>query len=98
MRNPLLASFFITLWASMYLPFTKSFSGFDGFCDENGKTITEMPGMDWKCVFKGEGDTTKVAIEVTFASEADMEKIVEMGFKEGFAAAHANLDELLAKQ
>jgi uncharacterized protein YndB with AHSA1/START domain len=76
----------------------KSFSGFDGFCDENGVANTELPGMDWKCVFKGEGDTTKVAIEVTFASEADLEKIVEMGFKEGLAAAHTNLDELLAKQ
>jgi len=29
-------------------------------------------------------------------TEADLEKIIEMGFKEGFAAAHNNLDELLA--
>jgi hypothetical protein len=27
-----------------------------------------------------------------------MEKIIEMGFKEGFTAAHSNLDELLEKQ
>ena len=60
--------------------------------------LTDPPGMDWKCVFKPEGKTTKVEIEVTFATEDDLKKIVEMGFKEGFAAAHTNLDELLAKQ
>lgn len=54
--------------------------------------------MDWKVVFNAVGDTTKVDVEVTFASEEDLNKIVEMGFKEGFAAAHANLDELLAKK
>ena len=52
--------------------------------------------MDWKCVFTGSGDTTKVTVEVSFDSEADMEKIIEMGFREGFASAHTNLDELLA--
>jgi uncharacterized protein YndB with AHSA1/START domain len=76
----------------------ESFTGFDGFCHENGETNTDLPGMDWKCVFNAVGNTTKVEVEVTFASEADLEKIVEMGFKEGFAAAHANLDELLARK
>ena len=54
--------------------------------------------MDWKCVFKAEGNNTKVEVEVTFATEDDLNKTVEMGFKEGFAAAHNNLDELLASQ
>jgi uncharacterized protein YndB with AHSA1/START domain len=76
----------------------KSFSGFDGFCNEHGETNTEMPGMDWNVVFTAVGNTTKVDVDVTFASEEDLNKIVEMGFKEGFAAAHANLDELLAKK
>jgi len=76
----------------------QSFSGFDGFCDEHGETNTELPGMGWKCVFTAVDATTRVEVEVTFASEEDLNKIVEMGFKEGFAAAHANLDELLAKK
>ena len=76
----------------------KSFSGLDGFCDENGQTNTDLPGMDWNVAFNAEGDITRVAVEITFASEADLEKIVEMGFKEGFAMAHTNLDELLAKK
>lgn len=52
--------------------------------------------MNWKSVFSASATGTKVEVEVTFDSEADMEKIIEMGFKEGFAAAHGNLDELLA--
>ena len=74
-----------------------SFSGYDCFADDKGGTLTDPPGMDGKCVFKAEGNTTKVEVEVTFASEDDLKKIVEMGFKEGFAMAHTNLDELLAQ-
>jgi uncharacterized protein YndB with AHSA1/START domain len=75
----------------------KSFSGIDAFCDENENTNTEFPSMDWKVSFSKLDGRTKVDVEITFASEGDMDKIVEMGFKEGFAAAHTNLDELLAK-
>jgi uncharacterized protein YndB with AHSA1/START domain len=75
-----------------------SFTGYDCFADEKGERLTDPPGMDWKCVFKAAGNTTKVEVEVTFATEDDLKKIVEMGFKEGFAMAHTNLDELLAKQ
>ena len=38
----------------------------------------------------------KVVIEILYKSEADMKTIIEMGFKEGVAMAHDNLDELLA--
>ena len=75
----------------------KQFEGEDAFCDENGTPNNMAPGMHWKCMFSPAGSGTKVTVEITFASEADMEKIIEMGFKEGFTAAHGNLDELLAK-
>ena len=74
----------------------KSYTGLDAFCDENGNINTEFPRMHWQVVFTSSGGGTKVEVEITFASEADLEKIIEMGFKEGFAAAHTNLDELLA--
>jgi uncharacterized protein YndB with AHSA1/START domain len=74
----------------------KSFSGIDAFCDENGNIIQEMPSMDWEVAFHPASDGTKVTIDITFKSMEDMQKIIEMGFKEGFAAAHQNLDELLA--
>ena len=75
----------------------KSYKGQDAFCDENGNINTEFPRMQWYVVFNSAGNATKVEVEITFATEADMETIIEMGFKEGFAAAHGNLDELLAK-
>jgi uncharacterized protein YndB with AHSA1/START domain len=74
----------------------KSYTGLDAFCDENGKINTEFARMHWKVVFNKSANGTKVEVEIKFDSEADMEKIIEMGFKEGFAAAHTNLDELLA--
>lgn len=74
----------------------KSYSAKDAFADEKGNVDTKMPGMNWDIAFSPSGDTTKVNIEITFKSEDDFNKIVEMGFEEGFAAAHKNLDELLA--
>ncbi len=74
----------------------KSFSGYDGFCDEKGNINNEFPQMFWDCQFTSTSSGTKVEVDITFDSEADLQKIVEMGFKEGFAMAHNNLDEVLA--
>lgn len=76
----------------------KSFTGVDAFSDEKGEMLKEMPSMQWTVKFKPAGDATRVEIEITFGSLEDMEKIIEMGFKEGFAAGHNQLDELLRKQ
>jgi len=74
----------------------KLFTGDDVFCDEKGNISTELPTMHWEVRFNPIAYGTRVEIEINLDSEADMEKIVEMGFKEGFAAAHNNLDELLS--
>ena len=76
----------------------KSFHAEDMFCDEEGKRNSSLPSMEWKNEFFPDGSKTKVVIEITFTSQADLETIVQMGFEEGFAAGLANLDELLAKQ
>jgi uncharacterized protein YndB with AHSA1/START domain len=76
----------------------KQYKGRDAFCDENGNIMSEPPGMGWEVDFSAKGTATVVTTIITFASEEDMNKIVEMGFKEGFTAAHGNLDELLAKK
>ena len=75
----------------------KSFAGIDAFTDEKGNLSNEFPTMDWTVNFSKANAGTKVEVEITFASLEDMDKIIETGFKEGFAAAHNNLDELLAK-
>jgi uncharacterized protein YndB with AHSA1/START domain len=75
----------------------KSFSARDSFCDENGNITHDIPGMDWKNIFSSTDTGTRVEVEITFDSEVDMEKIIEMGFEESFTMAHGNLDELLKK-
>ena len=76
----------------------ESFTGFDAFCDEDGNINKDFPTMHWHCEFKETANGTNVNVDITFSSEADMQKIVDMGFEEGFTAAHGNLDELLQKQ
>ena len=72
-----------------------SYKATDAFCDENGTIDNTMPGSDWKNTFTEQGDKTVVHIEITHKSLEDLEKIIEMGFKEGFTMGLENLDELL---
>ena len=74
----------------------KSYTYIDAFCDENGVVTDGFPGMDWNVNFVQEQSGTKVIIDISFKSVADIEKIVEMGFKDGFIAAMSNLDEIFA--
>lgn len=73
----------------------KSFTGLDAFCDENGSVNQDMPRTIWTNVFSVTGDKTLVTITAKYDSLADLEKIIELGFKEGFTMALGNLDELL---
>jgi uncharacterized protein YndB with AHSA1/START domain len=76
----------------------KGYTSEDSFCDENGVKNEEMPSMHWNTQFASTGSGTTVTVLITFSSEEAMDKLVEMGFKEGFAMAHSNLDELLQNQ
>ena len=76
----------------------KSFEGTDAFCDEQGTVDTSMPGMHWQVEFVEQANITKVTVIISFSSEEDMKRIVEMGFEVGFTAALGNLDELLAQE
>jgi uncharacterized protein YndB with AHSA1/START domain len=60
--------------------------------DEN----PELPGSDWDLDFSEENGTTKVSISIYNESLARMEKMIEMGFKEGFTMTLKSLEELLA--
>ncbi|WP_276501900.1 SRPBCC family protein [Terrimonas pollutisoli] len=74
-----------------------SFLAVDNFCDESGKVDANFPSMYWTNVFSKTADGTTVKVEISFDTEAGLEKILELGFEEGFTAALGNLDELLAK-
>ncbi len=73
----------------------KSFTATDAFCDESGVDHADLPHMHWKNEFIETESGTKVVTEITFPSEEELQKTLEMGFEEGFTAAHSNLDELL---
>ncbi len=72
-----------------------SFSGIDGFCDEQGTPIEAMPRMKWENNFSAQDGGTLVRIHIRFNSEEDLEKITAMGFREGFTMGLEQLDELL---
>ena len=76
----------------------KSFEASDFFCDENGIRNTDMPTMHWKNEFHPTKTGTKVIVDISFTSEADIQKIIEMGFEAGFTAALNNLDQYLEAQ
>jgi uncharacterized protein YndB with AHSA1/START domain len=73
----------------------KTFWGDDAFCDADAKPDPNFPVMHWKTDFIGEGDTTMVEVTLGFDNIEGMNTIVEMGFEQGFTAAHGNLDQLL---
>lgn len=75
----------------------KSFSSTSVFCDEHGNEDSNMPAMYWLVEFEPTATGTKIEVELTFDKEADMEKIIEMGFEGGFTMGLGNLDELLAE-
>lgn len=75
----------------------KSYSALDAFCDENGNVNKAFPRSFWTNIFSENADTTTVNITIEFDDLADLEKIIEMGFKEGFTMGLGNLDELLTE-
>ena len=60
--------------------------------DEN----PDLPGSDWDFNFSEQNGTTKVSITIYNESLARLEKMIEMGFKEGIMAQLQNLEDLLA--
>jgi uncharacterized protein YndB with AHSA1/START domain len=56
----------------------------------------ELPGSDWDYHFSEQNGITTVRITIYNDSLARMEKMIEMGFVEGFKMSIKNLEELLA--
>ncbi len=71
----------------------KSFSGLDAFCDENGNVGEAFPNSLWNNSFIEKNGVTIVNIIIVYQNLADLEKVVSMGFKEGFTMAMNNLDQ-----
>ena len=74
----------------------KSFTSKDGFCDENGTINPAFPQNLWENNFRPKENRTQVDILLTFDELADLEKNLEMGFKEGMITDFRQLDDLLS--
>lgn len=70
-----------------------NFKMFNAFADENGNP--QLPGSDWDYTFSEQNGKTTVRIVIYNESLARMEKMIEMGFTEGYKASMVNLENLL---
>ena len=70
-----------------------NFKMFNVFADKDENP--QLPGSHWDFSFTEEGERTKVNITIYNESLARMEKMIEMGFKEGYSVSMQNLDALL---
>jgi uncharacterized protein YndB with AHSA1/START domain len=84
-------------WAIQeYLSITPKthFKMHNAFADKDG--TPQLPGSEWDYTFSEQDGKTKVSITIYNESLARMEKMIEMGFTEGFKASINNLEDLLA--
>jgi uncharacterized protein YndB with AHSA1/START domain len=72
-----------------------NFKMFNAFADKDENP--QLPGSDWDYNFSEKNGITKVTIVIFNESLERMEKMVEMGFKEGFTMTLKNLEKILAK-
>ncbi|MEJ1238380.1 SRPBCC domain-containing protein [Chryseolinea sp. T2] len=71
-----------------------NFKMFNVFADKDENP--ELPGSDWDYTFIEKDGITKVNITIYNESLERMERLIEMGFTEGFKASLKNLENLLA--
>jgi len=71
-----------------------AFKMLNAFADKDENP--ELPGSEWDLNFSEQNGITKVSITIFNESLARMEKMIEMGFKEGSAMTMKNLEALLA--
>lgn len=76
----------------------KSYAAKDGFCDEDGNLNPDFPRSQWSNIFREGVGSTTVSVTVQYEKLADLEKIISMGFKEGFSMALENLDQYIEAQ
>ncbi|MES2828825.1 MAG: SRPBCC domain-containing protein [Bacteroidota bacterium] len=71
-----------------------NFKMYNTFADENENK--ELPGSDWNYTFSENNSVTKVNITIVNESLTRLEKMIEMGFEQGFKMSIVNLENLLA--
>ena len=70
-----------------------NFKMYNAFADKDENP--QLPGSEWDHTFSEQNGTTIVSITIYNESLERMEKMIEMGFKEGFSMTMNNLENLL---
>lgn len=70
-----------------------NFKLFNAFADADENP--DLPGSDWNFDFIDQNGTTTVSISIYNESLERLERMIEMGFREGTEAHLKNLEELL---
>lgn len=73
----------------------ESFTGKDGFSDENGTLDTTLPQNHWELRMSQTGNTVMVDMLLTFEKAEDIDNYIDMGFKEGITQTLDQLEEIL---
>jgi uncharacterized protein YndB with AHSA1/START domain len=72
------------------------FKYFDAFADRDENINQTLPTAEWDFNFDGQLETTTVEITIQHKTLADIELIIQMGFKEGFTMTLTELDNILS--
>lgn len=67
----------------------------DSFCDEHGTLNQSLPVSNARHAFIKTPFGTRVELRTVYATEADVQKIVDMGFEQGISVCLDQLSELL---
>jgi len=73
-----------------------NFKFLNAFADENENP--ELPGSEWDLGFSEVNGKTKLSVTIYNESLERMERMIEMGFKEGFMMTLKSLEGLLASR
>ncbi len=71
-----------------------NFKLFNAFADDN--ETPQLPGSDWNYTFSEQNGITKVSISIYNESLERLEKMIELGFKEGYTVSLNQLENILS--
>jgi len=74
---------------------TTNFKFLSSFADKDENINTELPSSEWDLNFSEQNGTTKVSITIKHKTLANLEKMIEMGFQQGFTITLNYLENLL---
>ncbi len=69
----------------------------DEIIDDQGRPIAGLPPKRMTVIFDALGQKTQITVRVQLASLTDLEKLLAMGFKQGFGQAFDNLEQHLLR-